>query len=74
MAKDMEIIDLFWKRDESAIQELKSKYFGYCYKYALKLKGSLLITVGAVEKDYRGAGAVGWNGCKECQRHSEPMK
>ncbi len=34
---DMEIIDLFWKRDESAIQELKSKYFGYCYKIAWNL-------------------------------------
>ena len=35
--KDTEIIDLFWKRDESAIQELKSKYFGYCYKIAWNL-------------------------------------
>lgn len=35
--KDTEIIDLFWKRDESAIQELKNKYFGYCYKIAWNL-------------------------------------
>ena len=35
--KDTEIIDLFWKRDESAIQELKSKYYGYCYKIAWNL-------------------------------------
>ena len=35
--KDTEIIDLFWKRDESAIQELKRKYFGYCYKIAWNL-------------------------------------
>lgn len=35
--KDTEIIDLFWKMDESAIQELKSKYYGYCYKIAWNL-------------------------------------
>ena len=35
--EDTEIIDLFWKRDESAIQELKSKYSGYCYKIAWNL-------------------------------------
>ena len=35
--KDTEIIDLFWERDESAIQELRSKYFGYCYKIAWNL-------------------------------------
>ena len=35
--EDMEIVDLFWKRDESAIQELRSKYFGYCYKIAWNL-------------------------------------
>ena len=37
---DMEIIDLFWKRDESAIQELKNKYSGYCYKIAWNLLGN----------------------------------
>ena len=35
--EDMEIIDLFWKREESAIQELENKYFGYCYKIAWNL-------------------------------------
>lgn len=35
--KDSEIIDLFWKRDESAIQELSEKYHGYCYKIAWNL-------------------------------------
>lgn len=37
--KDTEIIDLFWKRDESAIQELKTnildiaiKLHGICWK------------------------------------------
>lgn len=38
--KDTEIIDLFWKRDESAIQELKDKYSGYCYKIAWNLLGN----------------------------------
>jgi len=37
MVEDTEIIDLFWKRDESAIQELQSKYYGYCYKIAWNL-------------------------------------
>lgn len=35
--EDTEIIDLFWKRDEAAIKELSSKYFGYCYKIAWNL-------------------------------------
>ncbi len=35
--EDTEIIDLFWKRDENAIQELSNKYFGYCYKIAWNL-------------------------------------
>lgn len=35
--KDTEIIDLFWNRDESAIQELSEKYYGYCYKIAWNL-------------------------------------
>jgi RNA polymerase sigma factor, sigma-70 family len=35
--EDTEIIDLFWKRDETAIQELSSKYSGYCYKIAWNL-------------------------------------
>lgn len=37
--KDMEIIAFFLKRDESAIKELKSKYFGYRYKMAMKSAG-----------------------------------
>lgn len=35
--EDTDIIDLFWKRDEAAIRELSSKYFGYCYKIAWNL-------------------------------------
>lgn len=35
--EDTAIIELFWKRDETAIQELKSKYTGYCYKIAWNL-------------------------------------
>lgn len=35
--EDTEIIELFWKRDETAIQELSSKYSGYCYKIAWNL-------------------------------------
>lgn len=38
--EDTEIIDLFWKRDEAAIQELSRKYSGYCYKIAWNLLGS----------------------------------
>lgn len=38
--EDTEIIDLFWKRDETAIQELSSKYSGYCYKIAWNLLGN----------------------------------
>ncbi|MDO5344755.1 MAG: sigma-70 family RNA polymerase sigma factor [Lachnospiraceae bacterium] len=35
--EDASIIELFWKRDETAIQELSSKYTGYCYKIAWNL-------------------------------------
>ncbi len=35
--EDTEIIDLFWERKESAIQELSCKYSGYCYKIARNL-------------------------------------
>ena len=35
--EDTEIIDLFWNRDETAIQELSSKYSSYCYKIAWNL-------------------------------------
>ncbi|MDC7286470.1 sigma-70 family RNA polymerase sigma factor [Blautia schinkii] len=35
--EDTGIIDLFWKRDETAIRELSGKYSGYCYKIAWNL-------------------------------------
>lgn len=35
--EDAEIIDLFWNRDETAIQALSSKYSGYCYRIAWNL-------------------------------------
>lgn len=35
--EDTEIVNLFWKRDESAVKELSSKYSGYCYKIAWSL-------------------------------------
>lgn len=35
--EDTEIIELFWNRDETAIQELSHKYSGYCYKIAWNL-------------------------------------
>ena len=38
--EDTEIIDLFWKRNETAIQELSGKYSGYCYKIAWNLLGN----------------------------------
>lgn len=35
--EDTAIIDLFWERRESAIEELSGKYSGYCYKIAWNL-------------------------------------
>lgn len=35
--EDAAIIELFWHRDETAIQELSNKYSGYCYKIAWNL-------------------------------------
>lgn len=32
--EDSEIIDLYWKRDESAIQETDHKYHRYCFSIA----------------------------------------
>ena len=33
--EDIKIIELFFNRDETAIQELSNKYSGYCYKIHL---------------------------------------
>lgn len=33
--KDQEIVDLFWERSETAISQVKGKYFRYCYSIAL---------------------------------------
>jgi len=35
--EDLQIIDLYWKRDESAIRETDRKYGGYCYSIALNI-------------------------------------
>ncbi|MCI8490674.1 MAG: RNA polymerase sigma factor [Lachnospiraceae bacterium] len=35
--EDTQIIELFWKREETAVQELSGKYYGYCYKIAWNL-------------------------------------
>lgn len=35
--EDTEIIERFWKREETAVQELSGKYYGYCYKIAWNL-------------------------------------
>jgi RNA polymerase sigma-70 factor (ECF subfamily) len=51
--EDIKIIELFFNRDETAIQELSNKYSGYCYKiiyvfltiflYLLKCPQSLIL-------------------------------
>ena len=38
--EDNEIMDLYWKRDESAIQETDHKYHGYCFSIADHIIGS----------------------------------
>lgn len=35
--EDIKIIELFFNRDETAIQELSNKYSGYCYKIVWNL-------------------------------------
>ena len=35
--KDREILDLFWKRDESAISETANAYGNYCYTIAYNI-------------------------------------
>jgi RNA polymerase sigma-70 factor (ECF subfamily) len=35
--KDEEIIDLYWRREESAIQETHAKYGSYCYTIANRI-------------------------------------
>ena len=52
--EDIKIIELFFNRDETAIQELSNKYSGYCYKiiyvfltiflYLLKCPQSLILS------------------------------
>ena len=38
--KDREILDLFWKRDESAISETANTYGNYCYAIAYNILNS----------------------------------
>ena len=35
--EDLQIVNLYWKRDERAIQETERKYGGYCYSIALNI-------------------------------------
>ena len=35
--EDIQIVDLYWKRDERAIRETERKYGGYCYSIALNI-------------------------------------
>jgi RNA polymerase sigma-70 factor (ECF subfamily) len=30
---DTEIVDLYWKREERAVEETEKKYGGYCYSF-----------------------------------------
>lgn len=39
--EDIEIIDLFFCRDENAIKELSAKYHAYCHRIALNFVGSI---------------------------------
>ena len=39
--KDQEIVELYWKRDEAAIRETKTKYKGYLYKIAYNILGNM---------------------------------
>ena len=34
---DERIVDLYWKRDETAINETKAKYGNYCYSIAYNI-------------------------------------
>ena len=37
--EDIQIIDLYWRRDEQAIGETDSKYGGFCHKLLLRKDG-----------------------------------
>ncbi|EET59154.1 hypothetical protein BRYFOR_08868 [Marvinbryantia formatexigens DSM 14469] len=38
--EDIQIVDLFFQRDEKAVEELSAKYHAYCTKIAWNLLGS----------------------------------
>ena len=35
--EDIQIIDLYWRRDEQAIGETDSKYGGFCHKLSMNI-------------------------------------
>ena len=37
---DREIVDKFWNRDESALKDVQSAYYHYCYHIAFKIVGN----------------------------------
>lgn len=55
--EDSKIIDLFWQRDESAIEETRRKYGNFCYSVAYNILGDSHDSEEAVNDTYLGA----WN-------------
>ncbi len=55
--EDNKIIDLYWQRDESAIEETQKKYDGYCYSIAYHILSNSEDSRECVSDTYLGA----WN-------------
>ncbi len=55
--EDIRIIELFWRRDESAIAEASAKYNGYCMQIAMNILASVQDSEECVNDAYLAA----WN-------------
>ena len=56
--EDTAIVDMLWKRDETALSEMTKKYYGFCRSLALRLLGNTEDAEECVNDAYLKA----WNG------------
>ena len=52
---DISIVEMYWDRDERAIEETARKYGNYCYSIALHILGDHMDAEESVNDTYRGA-------------------
>lgn len=60
---DSQIVDLYFARDEQAIQETDSKYGGYCYAIS---PGNYSIVISELEAEKKAEQPLGIHGTWSC--------